>query len=110
MNRVRARIAWTLAPMLVWTAHFLALYIGASLICALSPASAQATLLGWGGAGATVIALAVVALAARAAARPRDENVPGQAFLRSIGLLLAALAALAIGMNAFMLIAPHPCH
>lgn len=113
MNTARSIVLWMLLPMSVWVAHFLALYIGATLACSFGPETQAPTQLRWIGAAVTLIAILAIGLAVRrravahAHAHAQATSVP--VFLRRMEQMLAALAVLAIGLNALMLITAHPC-
>lgn len=109
MHGARSIVLWMLLPMLVWVAHFLALYIGATLACRFGPETQAPTLLRWIGMAATLIGVLVIGLAARRRAVASAQATSVLGFLRRMELMLAALAVLAIGLNALMLITAHPC-
>jgi hypothetical protein len=94
-----------LAGALVWALHFMASYGTVTLLCTRGLAT-----LAWGGLGVVtwsmlaLTALALAALAAIALAATR-----GEAFTDRIAAGVAALAALAVVWEAWLVMRPPPC-
>ena len=90
-----------IAPAL-WFAHFGVLYGAEALLCT-PPATARGALV-WIGALVTVVTLAVLAWFVLPRPQPSgraDDEHTGAAFLRSVELLLALLAALGVVWTVF---------
>lgn len=109
MRAATANVLWMLLPMLTWVAHFLALYLGATFACRFAPVEQAATHLRWIGVIATLIGVAALLLAARRRFGTQLPCAQTSAFLRRTERMLAALAILAIGLNASTLMTAHPC-
>ena len=90
-------------PPALWFAHFAVLYGAEALLCT-PPAATRGAMI-WIGALVTVAALAALAWFAlglrRQPAPGRTDAHAGAAFMRSVGLLLALLAALGVVWTAF---------
>ena len=92
-------------PPALWFAHFGVLYGAEALVC--TPPAAGGHVLIWIGAIATVATLAALAwfavLLRRQPSADRADEHTGAAFLRSVTLLLALLAAFGVVWTVFPL-------
>jgi hypothetical protein len=82
-----------LSGLLVWAVHFLAVYVGAALICARSPASVAAPLTVIAATGAAILAFAAIALIARRRLRRQSS---GRRLLDLLAVFGSAIGLLAV--------------
>jgi uncharacterized RDD family membrane protein YckC len=97
-------------PPTLWFMHFGVLYGAEALLCT-PPAAGRGAMI-WIGAlftAATLAALAWFALGLRRPSRDGADQHSGAAFLRSVGLLLALLAALGVVWTALPVAALPVC-